>query len=588
MHLVKIIATLGIGLGVFTGTMAQGAEIAADLVLTNGRIITVDAGDHVAQAIAIRDGRILAVGKDSDIRALADKDTRFINLHGRTATPGLIDAHAHIASGGLAKVTGIELSDARSISEVTRRVADQARHLPSGAWILGRGWDEAKFAERRYIEARDLDSVSGDHPVWLEQTTGHYGAANSLAMRLAGIDTNTKDPPAGTIVRDGSGHPAGVLKESAQDPLIAQIPPPSERQRRDGILASLSEMAREGMTGVKDPMIDEDDWHAYQSLAATHQLTAHICVLWGAGKTVVDADLLIKRLRSVPGPRVGRADLASCGIKIFMDGSGGGRTAWMYDDWNLASIDHDHGNKGYPLLEPNVYREMVSHFNAAGISIGTHAIGDRAIDWVVDSYAAALAAHPMRNLRHSIIHANVPTDHALDVMARLQTDYDAAIPEAQGPFTWWIGDSYAGNFGPDRSKRLNPFSSYLTRGILWAGGSDYDVTPLPARYGLWASVVREPLQGIYGQKPFGQSESVDIKTALKSYTTWAARQLFIENESGSLETGKSADIAIWNEDMLTIPPERLKSLHCALTLYRGRIVWSDGSLREQRMHQKVH
>jgi hypothetical protein len=550
---------------------------APELILWNGHIVTVNATDDVAQAIAVRDGRIVAVGTNTAVRALADAHTQLIDLHGYTATPGLIDAHAHISSGGLAAVTGIDLSKARSIAEVTQLISARAKQLPAGTWILGSGWDEAKFKEHRYIESRDLDGVSGDHPVWLDQTTGHYGAANSLAMGLAKINRDTRDPPAGTIVRDTTGQPTGVLKESARDGLLALIPPPSDTERRNGILASLAVMAREGMTGVKDPSIHEDDWRAYRALAATHQLTAHVCVLWGGGSTLAEADTLIKRLRDLPRSQP-QDDLSSCGVKLFMDGSGGGRTAWMYEDWNLKSVGLDAGNRGYPLIEPETYRQMVARFHAAGLPIGTHAIGDRAIDWVVDSYAAALTEHPTEHLRHSIIHANVPTNHALEAMADLQKRYDAAIPEAQGPFTWWIGDNYAGNFGAERAKRLNPFSTYRARGIVWAGGSDYDVTPLPARFGLWASVARQTLQGTYGERPFGTAESVDIRTALKSYTAWAARQLFIENEAGTLEIGKSADIAIWKQDLLSVPTSQLKDLHCAMTLYRGRVVWSDGAL----------
>jgi predicted amidohydrolase YtcJ len=572
-----VLATLCSG----TVSVALATASPPDLILWNGHVVTVNSTDDVAQAVAVRDGRIVAVGTNATVRALAGAHTQIIDLRGYTATPGLIDAHAHIASGGLASVTGVDLSKARSISEVTQLIAARAKQLPAGAWVLGSGWDEAKLKEHRYLESRDLDPVSGDHPVWLDQTTGHYGTANSVAMSLAKIDRESRDPPAGTIVRDASGQPSGVLKESARDGLLALIPPPSDTDRRQGILASLAVMAREGMTGVKDPSIREDDWRAYRSLAATHQLSAHVCVLWGGGSTLAEADNLITRLHDLPRPSP-QDDLTSCGVKLFMDGSGGGRTAWMYDDWNLKSVGVDSGNRGYPLIEPETYRQMVSRFNSAGIPIGTHAIGDRAIDWVVDSYAAALQEHPIEHLRHSIIHANVPTDHALETMADLQRRYDAGIPEAQGPFTWWIGDNYAGNFGPDRAKRLNPFATYRARGIRWAGGSDYDVTPLPARFGLWASVARQTLQGTYGHRPFGTAESVDIKTALRSYTTWAARQLYIDNETGTLEIGKSADIAIWQQNMLSIPDAQLKDLHCALTLYRGRVVFSDGTLTRRQ------
>jgi predicted amidohydrolase YtcJ len=553
---------------------ALSAAKSADLILWNGHVLTVNPNDDIQQAVALRDGRILAVGSNREIKALADSHTRLMNLHGRAVTPGLIDAHAHISSGGLARVTGVDLSHARSVAQAVQWIAAKARSLPDGAWVLGSGWDEAKFKEHRYIEARDLESIAGNHPIWLDQTTGHYGTANRLALQAAGITRQTPDPAAGTIVHDSEGAPTGVLKEAARDTLLQQIPAATPKERRDGILESLATMAREGMTGVKDPMIQAEDWTAYASLAATHQLTAHVCVLWAASPSEVEADRLIDRLQHLPGPRVGRDDLASCGVKLFMDGSGGGRTAWMYEDWNLASTGRESGNRGYPLIDPDLYRRLVSRFHAAGLTIGTHAIGDRAIDWVVDAYDQALSEHPTRTLRHSIIHANVPTEHALDTMVRLQRDYGAGVPEAQGPFTWWIGDNYAGNFGPQRAQRLNPFATYVRRGIRWAGGSDYDVTPLPARYGLWSSVARQTLQGTYGDTPFGTAESVDVHTALRSYTIWAAQQLYLEDETGSLEPGKSADIAVWNRNPYTIPTRQLKDLQCELTLYRGRVVWA--------------
>ena len=318
---------------------------APDLILWNGHVITVNATDDVGQALAVRDGRIVAVGSNQAVRALAGAHTQLIDLRGYTATPGLIDAHAHISSGGLASVTGVDLSNARSIPEVTRLIAARVKQLPAGAWVLGSGWDEAKLKEHRYLESRDLDPVSGDHPVWLDQTTGHYGTANSVAMGLAKINRDSRDPPAGTIVRDSSGQPSGVLKESARDGLLALIPPPSDTDRRQGILASLAVMAREGMTGVKDPSIREDDWRAYRSLAATHQLSAHVCVLWAGGNTLAEADDLITHLHALPHATPDD-DLSSCGVKLFMDGSGGGRTAWMYEDWNLKSVGVDAGNRG--------------------------------------------------------------------------------------------------------------------------------------------------------------------------------------------------------------------------------------------------
>jgi predicted amidohydrolase YtcJ len=158
-------------------------------------------------------------------------------------------------------------------------------------------------------------------------------------------------------------------------------------------------------------------------------------------------------------------------------------------------------------------------------------------------------------------------------MAAMQARYDAAYPESQAPFMWWIGDTYASNFGKERSLRLNPFATYVRSHVMWAGGSDYFVTPLPARYGIWASVAREPLKGVYGTHPFGTAEAVDVHTALRSYTIWAARQLFLEDRIGSLEPGKDADIAVWDRDPYSVAPEALKDMKCELTLFHGAMVY---------------
>ena len=256
-----------------------------------------------------------------------------------------------------------------------------------------------------------------------------------------------------------------------------------------------------------------------------------------------------------------------------MDGSGGARTAWMWSDWNKNSTDIDSSNKGYPLTDPQIYRQQVRMIHNAGIHVGTHAIGDRAIDWVVDTYAEVLKDKPTKGLRHSIIHANIPSDHAIETMAALEKQYDAGYPEAQAEFMYWIGDTYAGNFGPDRCLRLMPFQTYLHKGVQWAGGSDYSVTPFPPRLGIWASMARETLKGTWGKQPFGVAEAVDIHPALRSYTVWGAHQLFLDGRIGSIEVGKDADIAIWDRDPYTVPMEKVKDMKCEMTLFQGNVVY---------------
>jgi predicted amidohydrolase YtcJ len=559
------------------GTSAHAADPTAgfaDLIVVNGHILTVDPANHVVEAIAVRGGRILALGSNAQIYARAMPGARVIDLKGRTATPGLIDAHAHIADGGRSMVYELRLSDAHSIQELKRLVKARAITLKPGEWLVGSGWDEGKLSARRYVYAADLDAVAPRNPVWLLNATAHYGVANSAALKVAGIDASTPNPAAGTIDRTADGQPTGVLKEGAMGLILTHVPKPSPEQWQKGIEASLELMRREGMTGVKDPDISAAEWDAYLALARSGQLTAHVCTLRHTDPTLNSVRANIAWLATLPKPPAAAADnLVSCGVKMYMDGSAAARTAWVYKDWYINGTEVDRGNVGYPAWDPATYQQAVELYTSAGVNIGTHAIGDRAIDWVVDSYAEALGKNPVRGLRHSIIHANIPTDHAISVMAGLQRDYDAGYPEAQAEFIWWLGDTLAGTLGPERLGRLSPNKTYLRRGIQFAGGSDFDVTPLAARYGLWATLARTTIKGTYGATPFGTAEAVDAMTALRSYTTWAAHQLFLDTEAGSLEPGKSADIAVWDRDPTAVPTAELRDIRCLMTLFRGNVVF---------------
>jgi hypothetical protein len=344
------------------------------------------------------------------------------------------------------------------------------------------------------------------------------------------------------------------------------------------------------MTGTKDPGIGNSDsyydpdgalatWNAYRDVLAEGALTVRVFALWNSPRTIEDAQKLIRLIEPFGRPDAATGDdrLVSGGVKMFADGSGGARTVWMWQDWNRERTQVDAGNRGYPAFDADLMRQLILMYHDAGIHLGVHAVGDRAIDWVVDSYALALERKPVKGLRHSIIHANIPGDHAIEAMAKMQGAFDAGYPEPSPSFTWWIGDTYAGSFGPERSLRLNPFQTFLDKGIHWASGSDYFVTPFAARYGIWSSIAREPLLGVYGGDPFGRGEAVDAQAALRSFTIWAAHQIFMDERIGSLEPGKRADIAVWDTDFYTAPTTAIKDAKCVMTLFDGEVVFDAGS-----------
>ncbi|MCZ6779162.1 MAG: amidohydrolase family protein, partial [Acidobacteria bacterium] len=552
------------------------SSMMADMVLINGKIITMDPDQPRAGGLAVKDGRIIAVGDGDWIEALAGPQTIRVDLRGSTATPGLIDSHNHFAIGATDGLYSLNLRypEVMSIVDVVEAVQIAARDRPPGEWIQGGGWDEGKLAEKRLILTRDLDPVSPDHPVWLLNTTAHFGTANTEALRRAGITAGTKDPTGGRIERDAAGNPTGVLKDQAMDLMWAVIPEFTPDQLENGIEKVVRELNAAGVTAVKDPEIDRSIWDAYQQVHARGGLSVRVFTLWRAPDTVEGARELLERIGPFSRPTITTGDdrLISGGVKIYVDGSGGARTAWVHDTWNKNYRELDDENHGFPVVDPEVLGEQVRLFHSAGIHVGLHAIGDRAIDWAVDTYHTVLTETPIRGLRHSIIHCNIPTAHALDRMAELQATHDAGYPEIQPSFMWWIGDTYAGNFGPERSRRVHPLKTYLERGIRWGGGSDYDVTPFPPRYGLWAAMTRTTLLGTHGSQPFGDDEAIGILEALRAYTVWNARQLFLEDKIGSIETGKYADIVIWDVDLDSAPTEAIKNMRALLTLVNGEIV----------------
>jgi len=549
----------------------------ADLILVNGRILTVDSADRVVQAVGISGNRIVAVGTNADVERAASPNARRIDLAGRAVTPGLLDAHDHFSGGGAERLYVLDLSypSVKSIADVAAAIRTKAAALGKGAWIQGRGWDEGKLVERRVLTAADLDAASPDNPVVLTQTTGHYVVANSAALRMAGLTKDTRDPPGGTIDRNPDGTPTGLLRENAAGLVRRLVPSRSAAETEAGIRDFAKAFNAEGMTGLKDPGISTEAWNTYKKVERDGALTVRVFALWSGGRSVAAAQRVIAEHASTTKPYEGTGDdhVIAGGVKLYIDGSGGARTAWLYDDWNKDYRGIDTGNRGYPTSNADTIRMLIRMYHDAGMHVAVHSIGDRGIDWVVDTYDQAMRENPKKGLRHAIIHSNIPTDHAIDVMARLQHEYDAGYPEPSATFSWWLGDTYAGNFGPTRSLRLNPFHTFRAKDMIWANGSDFSVTPFAARYGIWAAIAREPLLGVYGKDPFGRAESVDVHAALRAVTIWAAHQMFLEKKIGSIEVGKYADLAVWDRDFYSIPTDQIKDAKCLMTIFSGKIVF---------------
>ncbi len=547
-----------------------------DLLLINGKIITMDDDDSIIEAVSIRGNKIVALGTTSKVKGFAGPDTQIIDLGGLTVTPGLIDVHNHFARAAAEAAFTLNLSypTVKSIEDVLALVESEAEGLAANEWIIGSEWDAGKFDERRDITAADLDLISPDKLVWLLHTSAHYGVANSRALALANITSDTADPDGGVIVRDEAGNPTGILTDQAMNLIYDITPPYTVRHFDEATTQRVGQLSAEGITTIKDPEIDERHWKAYRRAQSRGDLTVRVFVLWRAPDTIADAKVLLKRILPITDPQKGSGDdlLISGGVKIYIDGSGTARTAWVYDDWNRNLTEPDAGNLGPTYIEPEILFEQIRLFHKAGIHLGVHALGDRAIDFTMDAYDKVLYETPDYGLRHSIIHCNIPTDHAMDLMFKLQNSYDVGYPEVQPAFLWWIGDAYAANFGTERNHRVLPLKTFLDRGIKWAAGSDYNVAPFAPRYGLWASVARQTLLGTHGDHPWGTAESIPVQDALKSYTTWAARQVFLEDKIGSIEAGKYADLVVWDRDPYSVPTDDLKEMKALFTLMNGEIV----------------
>ena len=528
----------------------------ADLIVHGGTIYTVDSLYPRAEALVVRDGRIVYRGPRETALQHRGPNTRVIDATGRTIIPGMTDAHAHLLGLGTA-LRNVDLVGTKSYDEVIARVAARARELPAGSWVLGRGWDQNDWADQRFPTHEALSRAVPDHPVALERIDGHATLANAAAMRAAGVGRGTQDPPGGRILRDAAGEPTGVFVDNASALIDRRVPDLTPDERRDAVLRGVREANRWGLTGMMDAGVGRRTIEVYEQLAREGRFTLRNYVLIADDS----ADIAYWFAR---GPQNALHDgrLWIRAVKLYSDGALGSRGAAMLEPYSDAP-EH----RGLLVSTPAHIQDVATRALRAGFQVGTHAIGDRGNRVVLDAYEAALRAVPTTDHRFRVEHAQVIDLADIPRFARL-----GVIPSMQGSHQ--TSDMYWAEqrVGPDRIRGAYAWCKLLATGVIIPNGSDFPVEFVNPLISFHAAVTRQDAQN---QPPGGwyPAERMTREEALRSMTLWPALAQFQERELGSLTAGKRADFVILDQDIMTVAPERILDTKVVSTWLGGRAVY---------------
>lgn len=524
----------------------------ATLVITDARIWTGDQEMPWAEAIASQDETILAVGRIEDIAPLIGQNTEIISIPGSMVVPGFIDAHVHFIDGGNG-LASVQLRDAATPEEFTSRIAEHAADLEPGEWLLHGTWDHQNWGGE--LPIRDwIDAVTPDNPVWVNRLDGHMGVANSLALKLAGVDVDTPDVDGGEIVRDEAGRPTGVLKDNAMMLMNDAIPPASTAQLERAAKAAMYYVARNGVTSVHD-MADRTSLATYRRLERKDELSTRIYSVL----PLSEWQQLVKELA-----QNGKGDrwLKIGGLKGFMDGSLGSHTAAFLEPFTDAPEE-----SGFLVNELSDMRTWIHDADAAGLQVMVHAIGDRAIRDLLDIYFDVQDDNGTRDRRFRIEHAQHIHPQDLQrfavqgVIASMQPYH--AIDDGR-----WAEEV----IGPERARTTYAFRSLIDQDTHVAFGSDWYVAPATPLEGIYAAVTRRTLDDMH---PDGWivEQKISVEQALRAYTFEAAYAAFDENIKGTLKTGMLADFVLLDKDITAIPPEEIRDVKVLRTIVGGRVVY---------------
>lgn len=530
-----------------------------DLLLYNGKLHTQDPRTPHASALAVRDGRILALGDDRAIRELASPHTQQIDLEGRRVLPGLTDAHFHFYDWALG-LRRVALAEADSLTGLRERLAQRASQTPPGQWILGQGWNETHWPEGRMPTRADLDAVTQDHPIILWRNDMHLAVVNTPALRAASINADRPNPPRGIINRDDSGRPNGILREMAINLVKDVIPPPAEEETMEAMQEGFGILHQLGLTGVHDCRImggadGPPAFRAYQRLAAKGDLNLR---MW----MHIPGELLDQAIALGLRTGMGNDYLRVGHVKFFSDGGQGARTAWMLEPYQ------DSDDCGMPLTPMDEIAAAINKADQAGLSVAIHAIGDRANRELINLFEKLAPRNSQLApcIPHRIEHAQLiwPQDVTrlgrLDVVASVQpihcTDDLPMMERSVG----------------QRGRFAYPFRDMLDAGVTLALGSDCPVASPNPLLGIHAAVTRQqrdatPEGGWY------PSQRVSVSEAVWGYTMGSALAIGQQKDLGSLTPGKLADLVVLDRDIFNILPTQIPDTQVHMTVFDGSIVY---------------
>jgi len=531
---------------------AQAPAPAADTILVNGHVVTVDRAFSIAQAIAITGGRFTAVGADAAIRKLAGPKTTTIDLRGQTVIPGLADGHLHDAGGG----PGVDLSRARSIADILAAVAARVKASRAGDVIVSNSdWHEAQLKEHRLPYRADLDPVSPDNPVVLVRG-GHEYILNSAALQKWNITKDTPQASGGRITRDARGELNGELVDRAK--ALVQLPP-APKLTIDALQEQHRKLNAAGLTSIRYPGASVEQYRLLQDMARRGVLTIRVSQLLRLGADSAEA---IRSAIAASGVKPDEGDewVRIGGMKLGVDG--GFEGGWMREPY--AEPWGEHGTfRGVNTMQAAAYTEVVRELNRLGWRVATHAVGDAAIDEVLAAYEAANADQSIAGKRWAIEHGFIPQ---ADQFPRIKA-LDLVI-SAQNHL-YLAGPSLVSYWGAKRAAWTTPVRAYLDRGFVVAGGTDSAVVPYPPLWVIYHFVTRDTISGgvLGADQKISRTQALQIETINNAYLT------FEERVKGSIETGKLADLVVLPEDILSCPAKNIEQMAIAMTMVGGKIVY---------------